>query len=176
MNSSDMMINGGLWSVEEVIGKLKFIARINADEKIDVDTLTVQPVCHYTSLVRTLTLTGESKWKTLRFIRDTINQGWAIAEAFKSSQQDDYQQIRENIIQDLIHCKIGLSYLKKTYETNRHFVAQLDAIVQVLDARMSKEGKDLNPDRVPDVFRNDLKSPDLKISDLKISDLKTEEF
>lgn len=154
-----MMVNGGLWSIEEVIGKLKFIARINDGEKIDVDNLEVQPVCPYTSLIRTFTLTGESKWKTLRFIRDTINQAWAIAESFKDSKEEYKRQIREDIIQDLIHTKIGLAHLKKTYADNRHFNSQLDAILGVLDARMVHAGKDPNPSRVPTIGKSPPTSP-----------------
>ena len=113
--------------VQQVIGRLKFMAKIKHGEKINVRELFVRDNDSVLQrMMRTLRNAStylssseivESKDATLTFIQDTVNDAITL-------------------IANLELSKTGIRNLIATYQSDRKFISEAEAVIQTLEARI----------------------------------------
>jgi hypothetical protein len=141
--------NGSVCSADdkEMISRLKFIGKINKNEKINTYDICVQPNNVWTSLSRTL-VGVESKETTFSFIRITVDRVFGILEKYNrmGKQQHSFPEyndsMRSNLIQDLNNSLAGLTNIKSTYREHIKFCCDLETIIQEITSRVGDLGID----------------------------------
>ena len=124
----------------EMISRLKFIGRINKEEKIDSAHVCVQPNNMVTSVSRTF-FGSESKETTYSFIRITIDRAFSILDNYNKKEKNpasfpEYNNMmKQNLIQDLRNAVGGLENIKSTYRDYIKFCCDLDTIIQEIRGR-----------------------------------------
>lgn len=121
---------------KEVISRLKFIGKINKDEKINVRYMFVQPDDIATRLSRTF-YNKDNRGNTLNFIRTTIDRSFEIISTYMTSEKEFERKMCENIVRDLRCAKNGITNLKGTYVTDIKFCCDMDTILQDIDAKLT---------------------------------------
>ena len=124
-------------SIQDILAKLKFISKIKQDEKMDISSMTLSPNNWPTSLYRTILARGESKEKTLEFIRNVVGDAFDMSLRYLKMKDNFFRDIGFLIIKSLVECKPGIDNLNKTYSDDRMFVSKVEALVQILDTKIS---------------------------------------
>lgn len=133
--------------VQEVIGKLKFLAKIKQGEKINVRGLfvrdndsiaqrflrTVHNLCTWISASETV----ESKDATLVFIQDTVNCAITLIGIYNNDTDVFKKQIAKLIVINLENSKSGIGNLILTYKSDRRFISDAEAVIETLEARIN---------------------------------------
>jgi len=128
--------------VKDVISKLRFLSKIKPGEKVNVKELFVRDnnsiFQRFIRSIRNLSAEGaESKESTLHFIEQVTDETLDLICTFRSSSNDDYKiGLSDILIKNLEQSKRGIRNLFKTYEYDRMFVSQAEAILQTLDVRI----------------------------------------
>lgn len=132
--------------VQQVIGRLKFLSKIEHGEKINVRELFVRDndsvLQRVLRTIRNATTylsasdIVESKDSTLTFIQDTVNEAITLIGFYRNDKDEFAQSIAVIIIENLEASKIGIQNLIDTYKTDRKFIAQVETVIQTLEARI----------------------------------------
>lgn len=132
--------------VHEVIGKLKFLAKIKLGEKINVKDLFVRDndsiTQRFLRTVRNWTTyfsasdTVESKEATLAFIQDTVNTALTLIAVYQSESDKYKKNLAELITKNLEESKNGIRNLISTYQNDRRFISEAEAVIQTLEVRI----------------------------------------
>ena len=132
--------------VQQVIGRLKFLSKIEHGEKINVRELFVRDndsvLQRVLRTIRNATTylsasdIVESKDSTLTFIQDTVNEAITLIAIYRNDKDEFAQSIAVIIIENLEASKIGIQNLIDTYKTDRKFIAQVETVIQTLEARI----------------------------------------
>lgn len=132
--------------VQEILGKLKFMAKIQHGEKINVRELFVRDNDSVTQrFLRTLrnwsTLlsaseTVESKESTLSFIQETVNGAITLISLYRKNEDEFRNDIANMIVQNVELSKAGIRNLIATYQSDRKFISEAEAVIQTLEARI----------------------------------------
>lgn len=134
-NARHFVTNGGENSVQDTISKLKFIAKIQKGEKVDVDALSIHQTSYLLSFIRTL-FRNESRDKTITFIRTTYGESFEIIEDF-SKNGDQFNNRVVSLLLETIQTSIkGLQNLIDTYHEDRMFVAKVETILETVVAKL----------------------------------------
>ncbi len=120
---------------DEIISRLKFIAKINPGEKVSVKGMYVQPEGLFTTISRSL-ITHDSRENTMNFLNTAIKKGFDILSSYYESKTPFERQMFTNVLGDLRAAKTGLSNLRQTYEADRMFCCKLDTLEQEIDAKL----------------------------------------
>ncbi len=120
---------------DEIISRLKFIAKINPGEKISVKGMYVQPDGILTTISRSL-ITHDSRENTMNFLNTAIKKGFDILSTYSESKSPFDRQMFMNVLTDLRAAKTGLANLRQTYDTDRMFCCKLDTLEQEIDAKL----------------------------------------
>lgn len=133
--------------VQEVVGKLKFMAKIQHGEKINVQELFVRDNDSVTQrFLRTVknwatylssSETVESKDSTLAFIQDTVNNAITLIALYERDHDEFKQNIANIIVNNLELSKTGIRNLISTYQSDRKFISEAEAVIQTLEARIT---------------------------------------
>jgi ABC-type methionine transport system ATPase subunit len=140
-------------NVQNIISRLRFLAKIQHGEKINVRELFVRD---NDSLVQRCLRTArnlstyisasemfESKDSTILFIRTTINEAIALIFNYQKSTDKYERSVAYALIKDLEDSTCGIKHLMATYQGDRKFTSDADAIIQTMDIRLkSIKGKD----------------------------------
>lgn len=122
---------------DQLISRLKFLSKINKNEKIDTKNLVVQPAdTYYTSLTRTYK--QDSRNNTLSFIQSIIRNSFLLIDKYATSEVISEQKIVKHLADDIQHCKLGITNVKSTYESDTMFCCSLDTLLQNIDAKVSE--------------------------------------
>lgn len=133
--------------VQEVIGRLKFMSKILHGEKINVRELFVRDNDSVMQrLLRTMRNVGtflsasdsaESKQATLDFIQDTVNSAITLIAIYRRDNDDFKKNIADIIVNNLEQSKVGIRNLISTYQSDRKFISEAEAVIQTLEVRIN---------------------------------------
>lgn len=129
-------------SDKEVISRLKFIAKVQKGEKINVKYMFVQPEGIATRISRTL-IHQDNRSNTLNFLRGTIARTFEIISTYTTSTKESYRHISIHVINDLRQAKNGLNNLKDTYLDDIKFTCDIDTLLQEIDAKLAEIAPDV---------------------------------
>jgi len=129
-------------SDKEVISRLKFIAKVQKGEKINVKYMFVQPEGIATRISRTL-IHQDNRSNTLNFLRGTIARTFEIISTYTTSTKESYRNISIHVINDLRQAKNGLNNLKDTYLDDIKFTCDIDTLLQEIDAKLAEIAPDV---------------------------------
>lgn len=132
--------------VQTVIGKLKFISKIKAGEKINVRELFVRnndsvlqrflrSLKNYSTIISGSEVV-ESKEATLEFISNTVNDAINLISIYRKEKEDFHQKIADLIVNNLEISKDGIKNSIKTYREDRKFISHAEAVMQTLETRI----------------------------------------
>ncbi len=137
--SKELIIDGSEKSVQDIVSKLRFIAKININEKLDVHTLTLYRNNWITSIYRTyhniFSSETESKEITLGFIRQVIGDAFDLSTIHLNKDDTFSQRISLMIIQSLKEARTGLFNLLSTYKGDRMFISKIETLIQTLNMK-----------------------------------------
>jgi hypothetical protein len=138
---------------EEVISRLKFIGRIEKEEKINVRHVNKQPNTIITKIYRSFVY-PDNRWNSLKFIKDVILRSFEIIE--RNIHQGNLD-ICKSILSDLLRARQGIINLKYTYNDDTKFCCDMDVIIETIDTHMG------NLKRIyPDLFAGEKDDSDEK--------------
>ena len=126
-----------LKSDTENISKLKFLASIEKDQKIDVNHLKVCPNNIFTSVSRTLK-GNDTRENTITFIKNTISNAFDIINNYMNSDKVFEKEQVKPLIQDLINTRVSLQNLQYTYSDDVMFVCKLKTYIQSIDSKIKE--------------------------------------
>lgn len=127
---SRVLLDGGAHSLQEVVGRLKFIGGIRAGDRVDTAALAVVPDTYYRRAVRALRelwYAHESRDTTLEFARRTVAEAYAMLE--EGGRTPDESRM---LVEGVVGVRAGLAALRETYADDRMFVARLDAFRELI--------------------------------------------
>lgn len=122
---------------EEVISKLKFLAKVQKGEKINVNGLFVQLDGLKTTVSRTV-WNVDSRQNTLTFIEKVLANSTNLIELYLNSNNHSKFEMAKNIINDLDSSKSGIQNLKNTYNDDVMFCSKIDTFIQMIDAKLTE--------------------------------------
>lgn len=135
--------------VLEIISKLNFLAKIRKNEKINVKELFVRDNDSISQrFIRTLknwsdyfsSLNNvESKEATLNFINDTITTSLNLIYYYKSEHDENkkYKKDMASLIITNLNLSInGINNLIATYQNDRKFISDAEAVMQTLHIKI----------------------------------------
>ena len=142
--------------VQEVIGRLKFMSMIRHGEKINIRELFVRDndsiLQRFLRTIRNVTTfissseIVESKDATLAFIQDIVNNAITLIAVYRGEKDKFKQDIANIIVENLENSKGGIRNLIATYQSDRRFISEAEAVIQTLEARIkSMTGKGYMP-------------------------------
>ena len=131
----NFVASGNERQVEAVVSQLKFISKMQSGEKINVKTMNVSLGTYKDRLYRTF-ITGETRDDTLIFIHDVINNALELVYLYDGMKDDLYSNMSSLIVKSLQDSKIGLKNLMETYERDRMYVSQIEALMSTLEAKI----------------------------------------
>ena len=123
----------------ENLKKLKFIAMIKPNEKIDTRNLVSEPITLLNSISRFFS--GETRVQTILFLSQTIERTFEIIDITKNDRPTDAKMF----IFDLQQAVHGLNAVKQTYfESNdRIFACEISNLIQKVECKITNL-KDVN--------------------------------
>ena len=127
----------------ETLTRLKFISKIEIDDKINIKTMTISSNGLLTQVTRTIL--QENRAKTLTFITDTINKTFEILNCYGRSTKLSDKIMCTNLIHDLKLSIKGLENLKQTYILDIKFCCDIDYMIQVINAKLSEIDETYSP-------------------------------
>lgn len=133
------VLDGGKNSVQDVLAKLKFIAKIGSDDVMDVTSLTISKRGWFTSISRTIaSLAGrkESRDETLEFVRITFADAFELAVKYRQTTDPFGIAISDKLIEAMKDSNVGINSLKTGYGHDKMFVSRLETFVTVSDAQI----------------------------------------
>ena len=151
---------------KETISRLKFIGKIQINEKIDLKTMSIMQDGIFTQLSRTVF--QDNRNKTLVFLQDTINKAFEIIKCYGNSNKNSDKLMCLNLIHDLKNSRNGFNNLKETYASDIKFCCDIDVFLQMIDAKLSETDIETflsltppsNPPPFPKEFENKYKEPE----------------
>lgn len=134
------MLDGKDREVQDVISKLRFIAKIKEGEKIDVKTMTLQdtrvPWGWKVKFRRTFWVRGESRNTTYEFIMKTLTDAIEYATKYLRCTEPLYIDYGRMILTTLSECKIGLDNLVRTYSSDKMYISRIETLKKTLDTKL----------------------------------------
>jgi len=122
-------------SANDIIPKLKFIAKLKKGDKIYVKNLYIQPNNMFYRILRSF-YHIDDRTNTLVFIQTTITKGFELFQENILSQTPFHARVCQNIFQDLRNTKDGLLCLKETYSDDVMFSCKIDALIEDTEAKL----------------------------------------
>lgn len=114
--------------IEEMIGKLKFIAKIEANEKVNVTYLSKSKDGLYLSVTRMIT--GENRTQTYDFLSKTINDSLTACYFCINSNDELFRNLGQIILECLELLEGGINNLiRTTYASDAMFTSKLEALL-----------------------------------------------
>jgi hypothetical protein len=128
-----------MYSNDDILSNLKFIAKIQKNEKINIKYKCVQPNNIFTTLSRTF-INFDNRENTYSFINGTISRSFEIISLLLSThKQTDYQQASA-IIEDIKNACIGIENIKETYIKDNMFTSKLELILSNINIKLLEFG------------------------------------
>jgi len=122
---------------QEIISKLKFLGKIQKEEKINVRYVFMQPNDLATKLSRTF-YNKDNRNNTLSFVKEVIESSFDIIKQYMNSEKKFEKTICQNIVKDLELAKIGIANLKDTYISDIKFNCDIETIIENIDVKITE--------------------------------------
>jgi hypothetical protein len=122
----------GMENNQEIISRLKFIGRIEKDEKINVRQVNRQPNTFFTKISRSI-IYPDNRNNSLKFIRDVILRSFDILEHLINHNESI---ICKSLIYDLNTAKKGMLNLKYTYNEDTKFCCDIDVLIENISSKL----------------------------------------
>jgi len=126
-------------SVQDIMTKVKFIASVRRDEKINVKQMTVQPNSMWTVITRLWH--QENRAHTLAFLVNTIQRAFEVLQNHIESKKHSEMLFCQNLAADLQACIPALQNLRYTYAHDRIFACSLHTLQEMMVAKMGELAK-----------------------------------
>lgn len=120
---------------DELVPRLKFIAKLNKGDKINVKNMYIQQNNLIDKLSRTL-FHVDDRSNTLLFVSDTLRLGLEMLSTYLLSREPYFVSQARNLATDLRAAKKGLLNLKETYADDVMFTCKIDALIEECEARL----------------------------------------
>jgi hypothetical protein len=132
--------------VQQVISRLRFMSKINHGEKINVRAMFVRDndsvwqrilrsIRNYSTYISSSDIV-ESKEATLQFIQETVNDAITLIAMYSRENDEFKKKISAILVDNLEKSKVGIRNLIATYQQDRRFISQAEAVIQTLEARI----------------------------------------
>ena len=121
---------------KDVMKKLKFIARIQAGDRINVNTISTTTNTFFSAMYRTLF--KESRKKTYDFLTDVIDRSFELIVLYQESTKMSDRITCSHIFEDLHHSINGLRNLQITYNDDQNFYCEIDTLIGSIYARLAE--------------------------------------
>lgn len=131
----NFVIDGSDKSVQDIVSKLCFLAKIQKDEKVDVSHLSLQLDTWWTMFLRTVSR-EQSRERTLTFIREITDDALEMCARCLQSKENFHIKMGNAILNKLIESKEGICNLLHTYENDKMFIAKLETLILILDTKI----------------------------------------
>jgi hypothetical protein len=142
--SKDKSINDNQFIRENII-KLKFIGTFQANEKINVKSLSVEQNNIFTPLKRMIY--GESRSTTYEFLNSTIEKSFSIIYSFVKTDKLSEKIFCKNILNDLVQSISGLKNIQRTYSDDKLFLSNVSYLIETIQAKILEI-----KENYPDIF------------------------
>jgi len=126
-------------SHREIISDLKFLGKIERNQKVNVKFMTIIPDNFLSRIIR-MFINQDNRLNTLHLIQRTIAGAFDIIEEYHKSGNESNKVILKHIIRDLNASKIGLGNLRYTYSSDIKFCCDIDTQIQLIDAKLGNLG------------------------------------
>lgn len=131
-------------AVEESYAKLDFISRVQTGEKMDVGTRQMYKDTIPTALYRTLVARGESRDKTIQFIKETLDEAIKLVQELVELS---HLTIARSLLTRIESCRAGVVHLSQTYYSDRMYTSNINALLESIDARVKELNEQLTSTR-----------------------------
>lgn len=132
------LMDGSEQTVQDIVSKLQFIARIKSGEKVDLYSLQlVSAESWMNSAYRTFISRGESRDATFEFIKANINRGFELAHMYLTRKQEYFCNIGCMIIKAIIDAKSGINNISKTYATDAMYVSEIHTFINIVNSKLT---------------------------------------
>lgn len=118
----------------QIATRLKFIASIAPNEKIDSLNLRIESPSIFTPIKRFLY--GDSRNSTLSFFSSTIERTFEVIDAHIHSKNMSDRLFCANIISDLMASVNGLKAFQKTYEDDKLISCEISVLIESIEAKI----------------------------------------
>lgn len=135
--SKNFISDGMQKNIEDLISNLIFISKIQVNEVLDVESMTLMKVGWMTTFYRTF-YTNENRYKTLNFLKDIVNEAENISSTYIQNSDIYTRKIGYTILESLDKSKNGIINICKTYETDRMFVSKVETLLNRIDTNISQ--------------------------------------
>ena len=130
---------------DELVPRLKFIAKLNKGDKINVKNMYIQQNNLIDKLSRTL-FHVDDRSNTLLFVAETMRLALDMLSTYLLSHEPYFAAQARNLATDLRAAKKGLLNLKETYADDVMFTCKIDTLIEECEARLddlhAKQKKD----------------------------------
>jgi hypothetical protein len=120
----------------EIISHLKFIGLIKKYNKINITTLTLQPIGPITKIKRTFLCYENNRRTALLFIDRTIARAFDLVKKYNSSEKCNEKYLAKTIIEDIVKSIEGINNMKFTYESDIKFICDLESLIQTTRSKL----------------------------------------
>lgn len=134
----DFVLDGSNHSVQDIVSKLKFIAKVRPHEWMDVTKLQLYEKTYWNSFYRTLFTRSESRNATLEFIRLVFGEAFELAARYNTSKAPFRHAVAKMILDAMEESKTGIANLKESYKEDRMFVSKLETLTSIFDTKVKE--------------------------------------
>lgn len=120
---------------DELVPRLKFIAKLNKGDKINVKNMYIQQNNLIDKVSRTL-FHVDDRSNTLLFVAETMRLGLEMLSTYLLSHEPYFVSQAKNLATDLRAAKKGLLNLKETYADDVMFTCKIDTLIEECEARL----------------------------------------
>jgi len=141
---------------DDIIPRIKFIARIQTGEKMNVKHMQIVQDNIFTKILRTF-IHNDTRTNTYTFISTALKKGFEILSMHLENNDIFDRSLCQNLIYDLRQCKHGMQNVKETYMDDLMFCCKMDTLMEETAARIQDfEHKYdfLKPDKISTDFQN----------------------
>lgn len=121
----------------ELLSNLKFLSKINKDQKINVRDMFIQENNWTTSLSRTVYKVDNRK-NTLHFIQNLITTSFSTCKSLIHSDNKSDYTMAQSLLKGLLNSRNGIENLKYTYKDDIHFACILDTIIENINVQITE--------------------------------------
>ena len=121
----------------ELLSNLKFLSKINKDQKINVRDMFIQENNWTTSLSRTIYKVDNRK-NTLHFIQNLITTSFSTCKSLIHSDNKSDYTMAQSLLKGLLNSRNGIENLKYTYKDDIHFACILDTIIENINVQITE--------------------------------------
>ena len=120
---------------QEIITKLKFLARVNRGEKINVKEMTLQSEGYVTAFSRSVWYV-DNRNNTISFIQNTVQAAFNLVTLLNKNNSISDHALAKSIVRDIALAKSGINNLKNTYSDDTFFCCSVDTYIETINARL----------------------------------------